>query len=94
MNRLILTSLLLAASIAVASPKQISMPIGHTTTISMPSSVKKVTVENNKLVDVRREGRKVVVVGRASGVTDITVTTADGETTLQVYVASDRYSMP
>lgn len=89
-----LVTLVLFAAVALASPKQVSMPLGHTTTISMPSSVKKVKVDNGALLEVTREGRKVVLVGRAVGTTDVTVTTADGETTLHVYVASDRFAMP
>ena len=94
MTRFIPTALLLAATVASASPKQISMPVGHTTTVSMPSSVTRVKVVDSALLDVRRDGRKVVLVGRAKGTTDVTVTTADGETTLHVYIASDRFGLP
>ncbi len=94
MKRFTLTALVLAASVAFASPKQISMPVGHTTTVSMPSSVTRVKVADGSLLEVKREGRKVVLVGRAKGTTDVTVTTADGETTLHVYVASDRFGLP
>ncbi len=94
MNRLILSVAMFAASLAVASPKQISMPVGHITTVSMPSSVTRVKADDASLVDVRREGRKVTIVGRSKGTTDVTVTTAEGETKLHVYVASDRFGLP
>ena len=94
MNRIALALAVFAASVALASPKQISMPVGHTTTVSMPSSVTRVKADDASLVEVRREGRKVTIVGRSKGTTDVTVTTADGETKLHVYVASDRFGLP
>jgi hypothetical protein len=94
MKHFVLAAGVLFGSMAVASPKQISMPVGHTTTVSMPSSVTKVKVDDGSLLEVKREGHKVVMVGRAKGTTDVTVTTVDGETTLHVYVASDRFGLP
>ncbi len=94
MPRLTPIVLCLIATTALASPKQISMPVGHTTTVSMPSAVTRVKVNDAALLEVKRQGRKVVLVGRATGTTDVTVTTADGETTLHIYVASDRLGLP
>ena len=83
------------SSLAVAAaPKQLNMPVGHTTTVSMSSPVSKVTVADPSMVDVTRNGRQVVIVGRTTGSTDVTVMTADGETHLRIYVAADKYGMP
>ena len=70
------------------------MPVGHTTTVMMPSSVVKVKVDEPALVDIKRQGRKITIVGLQKGVTDVTVTTVDGEKTFHVFVAADRYAMP
>lgn len=94
MKRFTFTALVLAASLAVASPKQIAMPVGHTTTVVMPSSVVKVKVDAPSLVDVKRKGRKVTMVGLQKGMTDVTVTTLDGEKVFHIFVAADRYAMP
>lgn len=75
-------------------PRQLNMPVGHTTTVSMSAPVSKVTVENPSLVEVSQHGRQVVFVGRTAGSTDVTVSTADGETHLRIYVAADKYGMP
>ena len=87
--------LALIPAVALASaPKQVSMPVGHTTTISMPAAVSSVKVEDPALVQVTKDGRKVSMVGLSKGTTEVVVTTADGETHFLVYVAADRYSMP
>jgi hypothetical protein len=36
----------------------------------------------------------VVLTGRGTGSTEVTVKTADGEMRLRVYVAADKYGMP
>ena len=94
MKRFTFAALVLASSFTVASPKQIAMPVGHTTTVMMPSSVVKVKVDEPALVDIKRQGRKVTIVGLQRGVTDVTVTTVDGEKIFHVFVAADRYGMP
>jgi uncharacterized protein YcfL len=84
--RFSLLALTLAASLALAGgPKQVNMPVGHSTTLSMPAPVASVSVEHPKLVEVsRRNGRTVVLTGRGT----------DGEMRLRVYVAADKYGMP
>ena len=77
-----------------ASPRQLNMPVGHTTTVSMASPVSKVTVSNPSLVEVSQRGRQVIFVGLSTGSTDVTVLTADGETRLRLYVAADKYGLP
>lgn len=85
----------LVPALALAStPKQLNMPVGHTTTLSMPSPVSGVKVEDPTLVEATKDGRKVSLVGLSKGSTDVVITTADGEVHFHVYVAADRYSMP
>jgi len=60
----------------------------------MPAPVSRVKVDDLSLVDVSQSGRKIKLVGRASGVTDVLVTTSDGDTRLQLYVASDKFALP
>ena len=87
--------LALLSTVALASvPKQLNMPVGQTTTLSMPAPVASVEVADPSLVGVSRQGRRVVLVAQKSGTTDVTVKTADGETRLHVYVAADKYAMP
>lgn len=83
------------SSIALAAgPKRLNMPVGHTTTLSMPAPVSKVTVADPALVEVSQRGRQVVLVGRSAGATQVTVRTAEGEMQLMVYVAADKYGLP
>ncbi|MBL8909397.1 MAG: pilus assembly protein N-terminal domain-containing protein [Archangium sp.] len=87
--------LLLLSTLALAgAPKQVNMPVGHSTTLAMPAPVSSVSVENPDLVDVSQQGRRVVLTGRSAGTTEVTVKTADGEMHLRVYVAADKYGMP
>lgn len=83
-----------AGTLEAGQPKRISMVVGHTITVSMPAPVTRVKLSDQSLVDVSQNGRKVKFVGRMSGVTDVVVTTSDGETRLQLYVASDKYALP
>ena len=84
----------LGAGVALAAPKQLNMPKGHTTTVSMPAPVASVEVADPSTVEVRMEGRKVVLVGRSTGTTEVTVKMVDGEMRLKVYVAADKYGLP
>lgn len=92
--RLFLTLLLASSAVAFAGPKQVNMPVGHSTTLSMPAPVSSVTVADPQLLEVTRQGRRVVFTGRSTGSTQVVVKTADGETTFRVYVAADKYGMP
>jgi hypothetical protein len=87
-------SFLLSTIAVAAKPKQVNMPVGYTTTLSMPAPVSKVTVDDPSLVEVRKEGRKVVFVGRSKGLTEATVKTVDGEHHIRIFVVADRYGMP
>lgn len=93
--RLTIVSLLTLSTLAFAGlPKRVNMPVGHTTTLSMPAPVSKVTVENPALIEVSQRGRQVMIVGLSTGSTDVTVSTADGEMHLRIYVAADKYGLP
>ncbi len=94
MRPLLLVSALFATVAFAGLPSRLDMPVGHTTTLSMPAPVSKVTVADPALLEVTRKGRKVVLVGRGAGSTEVVVKTADGETHLRVYVAPDKYGMP
>lgn len=83
------------SSVALAAqPQQLAMPVGTTTTVAMPAPVSKVTVEDPALVEVKKQGRKVIFVGRESGRTEVVVQTVDGELRFSVYVAKDKYALP
>ncbi|MFT3713398.1 MAG: pilus assembly protein N-terminal domain-containing protein [Archangium sp.] len=87
--------LLLLSTLALAgAPKQVNMPVGHSTTLAMPAPVAKVEVADPALLDVSQQGRRVVLTGRSAGTTEVVVKTADGEMHLKVYVAADKYGMP
>ncbi|MEW5743119.1 MAG: pilus assembly protein N-terminal domain-containing protein [Myxococcota bacterium] len=91
----LVTALVLLPSLAWASqPKQLAMPVGTTTTVAMGAPVSKVTVVNPSLLEVKKQGRKVIFVGLESGRTEVVVKTADGEQRFSVYVAKDRYALP
>lgn len=93
--RSMLVAVALLSSIAFAGlPKRLAMPVGQTTTLSMPAPVSQVTVEDPTKLEVTRKGRNVMLIGRGTGTTEVTVKTADGETRLTVYVAADKYGMP
>ncbi len=89
-----LLTLCLSSLAFAGQPKQVNMPVGHTTTVSMPAPVSSVTVADPALVGVTRQGRQVVFVGLTTGNTDVVVKTADGETRLHIYVAADKYGLP
>lgn len=90
-----IVALALVSTVALASvPKQVNIQAGHTATLSMPAPVSKVQVADPSMLEVSRKGRTLVLVGQKGGATDVTVKTVDGEVTLHVYVAADRYGMP
>lgn len=77
-----------------AQPKQLNIPVGYTTTLTMPSPVSKVTVVDDSLVEVSRHGRRIAFLGLKKGRTEVTVWTADGKTELSIYVPADKYGRP
>lgn len=93
--RRFLICLTLVSSLAFAGgPRQVNMPVGHTTTLSMPAPVASIAVEHPEMLEVSRKGRDVVLIGRGTGMTEVTVKTIDGEMHLKVYVAADKYGLP
>lgn len=94
MRRTILALFALSSVAFAAAPKRVNMPVGHTTTLSMPAPVSRVTVDDPSLVEVTQKGRQVIFVGRSAGSTEVTVQTADGEMHLKIYVAADKYGLP
>lgn len=82
------------SSAALAGAKQLSLPVGHSTTVSMGASVSKVTLTDPKVLEVKKEGRRVTFVARATGTTEATVQTADGDAHFKIYVAADKYGLP
>lgn len=88
-------TLFLLATVALAStPKQLSMPVGHTVTLSMPNLVSKVRLDDPSLVEVTTTGRKVTFLALTRGTTEAVVKTVDGEHRFKIYVAADKYAMP
>jgi Flp pilus assembly secretin CpaC len=87
-------ALLFASFVQAAQPRQLAFPVGYTTTVAMPAPVAQVTVADPGLLEVKREGRKVVLVGLEAGRTEVVVRTVEGEQRFSVYVAKDKYAMP
>ena len=84
--------------VAFAEDKRVSVPVGYSTTLEMPSNVKKVTLSDRSIVDVRQSGRKLTFYGAKQGSTSAIIHTQEGkkkvQTRVAVYVASDRYALP
>ena len=79
---------------ALANPRKVALPVGHSLTMAMPSPVTSVEVSDPSLLEVKRDGRKVTLVARAQGNAEATVMTARGPHHFMVYVAADKYSLP
>ncbi len=94
MRTAVLITALLSLPVLAGSKQQVALPVGHSTTLSMPAPVSKVTVTNPSLVDVSQDGRRVTFVARAKGSTEAVVKTAQGEHRFRIYVAQDKYAMP
>jgi Flp pilus assembly secretin CpaC len=90
----IAVALALSTAALAAQPKRMAMPVGQTTTLAMPAPVSKVTVSDPALVEVSQRGRHVVLVARSTGTTEVKVKTIEGELTLSIYVAADKYGLP
>lgn len=83
------------SSLAFAGqPKKLALPLGHSATMSMPGPVSQVVVDDPSLVEVSREGRRVVFTARGTGSTEATVRTTEGELRVRIYVAADKYALP
>ena len=67
--RVLFLSLVLVSIAAFAgeSSKRVSVPVGYTTTVEMPDNVKKVTLSDRSIVDVRQKGRKLTFFGQKQG---------------------------
>lgn len=77
-----------------AEPKLLAMQVGYTTTVAMGAPVSKVTLDDPSLVEVTKKGRRVVLVARETGRTEMVVKTANGVHRFAVLVAKDKYGMP
>jgi Flp pilus assembly secretin CpaC len=90
-----LVAALLVSSVSfAAAPQKLSLPLGHSTTMTLPKTVSKVSVSDPSKVEIKKQGRKVTLVGLEKGTTEATIRTKDGETRLNIYVAADKYAMP
>jgi len=76
------------------SLKQVSVPVGSSTTVEMPASVSKVTLSDPSVADVQVSGRRLTITGQRKGSAEAMITTRDGKMRLGVYVASDKYALP
>lgn len=95
MRRFILTVLTVCTfSLPALAGQQVALPVGHSTTLSLPAPVAKVQVDDPNLVDVRTKGRRVTFVALKKGRTEATVKTKDGDVKLSIYVAQDKYALP
>jgi hypothetical protein len=93
--RAFIFTLFLLATVALAStPKQLSLPVGHTMTLSMPNQVSQVRLDDPSLVEVTMTGRKVTFLALTRGTTEAVVKTVDGEHRFKIYVATDKYALP
>ena len=91
-------SLALLSLAALAEDKRVSVPVGYSTTLEMPDNVKKVTLSDRSIVDVRQKGRKLTFYGTKQGSSSAIIHTGEGrhrvQTRVAVYVASDKYALP
>jgi Flp pilus assembly secretin CpaC len=89
---------LLVSMAAFAEDKRVRVPVGYRTTVDMPANVKKVTLSDPSIVDVRQRGRKLTFIGQKRGSSEAIVHTGEGKhrvaVRMAVYVASDRYALP
>ena len=93
--RLLALTILLAASVAFASnPQKLSLPVGNSTTISLPSEVSSVKLTDRSKVEIKKQGRRVTLTALEKGTTEATIKTRDGVTKVSIYVAADKYAMP
>lgn len=92
--RFVLLALPLISPASASERKQVSLPVGHTTTVTLPAPITRVRLDETGLVEVKKQGRAVTFVGIQKGTTDVTVSTADGEVRFRVFVAEDRFGMP
>jgi len=74
--------------------QRVALPVGSTTTLSLPAPVSKVHVKNPKLVDVSTHGRRVTIVALEKGSTEATVKTKEGDVKFSIYDAQDKYALP
>src|SRR5256885_1874253 len=74
--------------------QKLSLPLGTSTTLSLPSDVSKVEVADPSKVEIKKQGRKVTLVALEKGTTEATIKTKDGVTKMSIYVAADKYAMP
>jgi Flp pilus assembly secretin CpaC len=93
--KLFALAVLLTASLAFASaPQKLSLPLGHSTTLSLPAEVSAVKVSDPSKVEIKKQGRKVTLTALEKGTTEATIKTKDGVTKVSIYVAADKYAMP
>jgi Flp pilus assembly secretin CpaC len=81
-------------SFAAPTAQKLSLQLGHSTTLSLPADVSKVTVTDPSKVEVKKQGRKVTLTALEKGTTEATIKTKDGVTKVSIYVAADKYAMP
>ena len=89
-----LTLALFATAAFASEPQKLALPLGHSTTLKLPSDVSKVSVADPSKVEIKKQGRKVTLVGLEKGTTEATIRTRDGVTKVSIYVAADKYAMP
>jgi Flp pilus assembly secretin CpaC len=94
MKLLALISFVLSAVALASTPQRLALPVGNSTTISLPSEVSKVSVADPKKVEIKKSGRTVTMTGLEKGTTEATILTKDGVTKVSIYVAADKYAMP
>ena len=92
----LLAALLWVPTATLASKKlDVSIPVGYSTTLTLPSPATGVTVANPSLVEVKISGRKVTFKGKENGVTTASIKTQSGKSNeVKIYVAIDRYALP
>src|SRR5262245_5879965 len=86
---------LLTSSLAfAAAPQKLNVLLGHHTTLSLHTEVSKVSVSDPSKVEIKKQGRRVTLVGLEKGTTEATIRTREGVTKMSIYVAADKYAMP
>ena len=65
--KIALLASMLLSTLALASPKRVALPVGHSMTMAMPGLVKSVRVSDPKLVEVRQEKLEPILAGHMHG---------------------------
>lgn len=94
MPRALTLAWMLLAPAAFADPLKVALPKGHTKVLSLHQRIRAIDVEDPKVVSIKKLPDGIAIYGRDQGTTEAVIRTAEGETSLRIYVAADTHAMP